>query len=331
MATFSARTLKQLWGRAAARCAFPDCRIHLFEDASQTDDDAIIGENCHIVGESEEGPRGTPSIPVKQRDSYSNLILLCRNHHRIIDQQVATYSVEILHRLKFQHETWVRETLTDFDPARQRDEERYAAMMDEWVTRCNVASWEAWTSWMLSAQPRISVEMEERLDNARKWLLNRFWPGRYPALEAAFGNFRLVLSDLLRTFHQHSEKRSEGYYTEKFYKLQWHQDHDVYSKLVDDYDNHIALVTDLGFELTRASNYIIEQYREKISPSYFEDEGLLTVQSGPDSNLVWHTYVPRYTAQNLESDPPYSGLEDFKRSLATRDFHFSSASTPEAP
>ena len=52
------KTQVMLWGRAAHRCAFPDCRLPLVSDPTETDDESLIGEVCHIVGQSAAGPRG---------------------------------------------------------------------------------------------------------------------------------------------------------------------------------------------------------------------------------------------------------------------------------
>src|SRR5690242_17204117 len=96
-----------LWGRAAGRCS--KCRMDLYEDETDTDDPTLVGENCHIVAESEDGPRANPAIPIEQRNSYANLILLCRNDHKIVDAQVGEYTVERLQQLKADHEAWVRQ------------------------------------------------------------------------------------------------------------------------------------------------------------------------------------------------------------------------------
>jgi tetratricopeptide (TPR) repeat protein len=80
-------------------------------DASQTDDESLIGEACHIVAQSPSGPRGHSPLTPEQRDHYDNLILLCRNHHKRVDDQENTYTVQRLRDMKAAHEKWVRETL----------------------------------------------------------------------------------------------------------------------------------------------------------------------------------------------------------------------------
>jgi hypothetical protein len=323
MANFTAQTLKMLWGRAAARCAMPECRLHLVEDATATDDEALIGENCHIVAESPDGPRGNASFPIEKREKYGNLILLCRVHHRIIDEQPNAYTSERLHELKSEHECWVKESLTGYDAARQADDERYASIVDEWVRLCHVSDWKAWTSWVLGESSSLWKEVDSDLEQARTWLLNRFWPRRYKKLESAFDNFRRVLSDFHNRFHEHAEFKHDKWRTEKFYKRTWHKDRKVYDRLVEEYEAHIALLDDLCFELTRAANHILKTVRADLLPQFREEEGLLLVQRGPNMQFQWTTYVPQYTSEDLQNDPIYPGLSKFFDVLAEREIYFS--------
>jgi hypothetical protein len=54
--SISLKTHKMLWGRAANRCAFPECRRELVMDASETDDESLVGEECHIIAREQNGP-----------------------------------------------------------------------------------------------------------------------------------------------------------------------------------------------------------------------------------------------------------------------------------
>lgn len=102
------KTRKLLWGRSASRCGF--CRVELAQEATEQSADAIIGDECHIVAKSPGGARYR-GLPVSELDSYSNLLVLCRNHHKLIDDQPETFTEPVLRRLKSNHEHWVASTL----------------------------------------------------------------------------------------------------------------------------------------------------------------------------------------------------------------------------
>lgn len=113
---YADRDLKLLWGLAAARCAFPDCRCVCVEKATGADDAAIIGIIAHIVAHGNRGPRGDPDFSKELRNKYENLILLCANHHAVVDRQENTYTVADLRRWKVEHEAWVRDSLAEEMP-----------------------------------------------------------------------------------------------------------------------------------------------------------------------------------------------------------------------
>jgi len=64
----------------------------------------MVGEICHIKAQNKGGPRWDGSQTDAERHGFGNLILLCRNHHKIIDDNPAKYTVEWLHNVKRQHE-----------------------------------------------------------------------------------------------------------------------------------------------------------------------------------------------------------------------------------
>ncbi|MCA9071734.1 MAG: hypothetical protein KDA84_22560, partial [Planctomycetaceae bacterium] len=48
-------------------------------------------------------------MPLEERDRYENLILLCEEHHHVVDAQPQTYTVERLRQMKFDHEALIAE------------------------------------------------------------------------------------------------------------------------------------------------------------------------------------------------------------------------------
>ena len=101
----SVRSRKLLWGRSGSQCAM--CRRALIEPGTHVDDESIIGEECHIVSAVPGGPRYDPDFAHARVDKYANLLLLCRVHHKLIDDQEIRFTVSYLTNLKASHETWV--------------------------------------------------------------------------------------------------------------------------------------------------------------------------------------------------------------------------------
>ena len=106
------RTRKSLWAKSGNRCAL--CRLELVQDEDENQK-TIIGQECHIVSSKPDGPRGDQPLFSKGYDHFDNLILLCANDHRRIDTSVDLYPVDVLLKLKKDHEDWVKSTLS-IDP-----------------------------------------------------------------------------------------------------------------------------------------------------------------------------------------------------------------------
>ncbi len=102
------RDEKMLWGAAGGRCSFTGCDKRLFTGVEASDGPVIIGESAHIVADSDDGPRGASSLTAEERAKYDNLILLCEEHHKLVDGQPTTYTVEVLRRMKREHEATVQ-------------------------------------------------------------------------------------------------------------------------------------------------------------------------------------------------------------------------------
>ena len=105
------RTRRILWGRSGNRCIF--CRRELVVNATAADDESVVGDECHIISSHPNGPRYDPSYSVKKLHVCENLILLCRVHHKMIDDQCESYTVDILRQMKVNHDLWVSQKLTD--------------------------------------------------------------------------------------------------------------------------------------------------------------------------------------------------------------------------
>lgn len=107
--SISDKTRKLLWGRSGNRCAM--CKNELIIDATAQDDESVVAEECHIISSRPNGPRYDPSLTSGKLDSYDNLMLLCRTHHKMVDDQVDSFTSDILRQMKGDHEVWVSQKL----------------------------------------------------------------------------------------------------------------------------------------------------------------------------------------------------------------------------
>jgi len=110
------KTRKVLWGRSGNRCAI--CRQKLVVDQTDLDAESVVGDECHIISGLPNGPRHDSSIPPDQINEILNLLLLCRVHHKMVDDQCETYTTELLRNIKSNHEKWVETKLRDIEEIR---------------------------------------------------------------------------------------------------------------------------------------------------------------------------------------------------------------------
>ncbi len=98
------KTLKVLFGLSGNRCAHPRCKQNVIEPATQNSNAAVVARICHIYAFSENGPRGKANLTHEELNSPENLILLCPNHHTVVDNQYETYPADMLKQWKQDHE-----------------------------------------------------------------------------------------------------------------------------------------------------------------------------------------------------------------------------------
>ncbi|MGV8094706.1 MAG: HNH endonuclease [Mangrovibacterium sp.] len=102
------KTRKSLWAKSGNRCSI--CKVELFAN-NENSEEFNIGEECHIISSKPTGPRHKSNL--EDYDTFDNLILLCRNHHREIDELIDTYTEELLRYIKLNHEKWVQNTINN--------------------------------------------------------------------------------------------------------------------------------------------------------------------------------------------------------------------------
>jgi len=102
--SISKQTIKKLYALSGNQCVFTDCNEELI-----TEGGTVVSEMCHIEGIAPKAPRHNPMLTPEQSNDFPNLIVLCLKHHTIIDKEESTYTVEILKKMKNDHEEKYRE------------------------------------------------------------------------------------------------------------------------------------------------------------------------------------------------------------------------------
>ena len=271
------RSRRLLWGRAAGRCAFEDCRRDLIMKSNATGDAANVGHEAHIVAEKTDGPRGVSPLTAEQRDDYSNLILLCRHHHGMIDDKVLRhdYPVERLHGIKATHETWVSEHLTGVDPILEAADSVYAHLVDEAVMKCRLAIWREWTHNTLQATPFWPVEVVGDVLEFRDRVTAAVFYGRRPRLEAALRRFAITLAGAALRFMDQAEQVNDAWYRgNQFYRNTRFL---TYAKPIENlrslYEYWRQDCYERMHDASAAANWLADEVRAAMDPMFFAVEG----------------------------------------------------------
>lgn len=103
-------TVRRLDTLSGNECSEPNCNKKLIAE----DGISIVSKICHIAAASKEGPRFDKTMTDDDRRSFDNLILLCDEHHVIIDNKVneKKYPVTLLKTWKAEHEKKIIELLS---------------------------------------------------------------------------------------------------------------------------------------------------------------------------------------------------------------------------
>jgi hypothetical protein len=87
------------------------------EEGTNQGDDSVVGDECHMIGENPGAARGHLGVGRDDLDEYENLILLCKAHHKLVDDQPDNYRVARPRAMKAAHELWVKQELFRVIPA----------------------------------------------------------------------------------------------------------------------------------------------------------------------------------------------------------------------
>lgn len=107
----SDKTAQKVWADAGARCMFHGCSKDLSEVPLWTKS-ARVGYLAHIVASDPAGPRGSQADSHRLADSPNNIMLMCDEHHRLIDSFAPQhFTTDVLNEMRQLHRETVRSYL----------------------------------------------------------------------------------------------------------------------------------------------------------------------------------------------------------------------------
>ena len=121
--------IRDLWFNAHGRCEI--CNKPLYRDGL-TMLNVNLSEYAHIIADSPIGPRGDEVLSPLLANDPANLILLCKDHHKLIDDAggVQRFGVDLLRKYKREHEERI-EIVTGISPEKKSLVVCYAPMVGD--------------------------------------------------------------------------------------------------------------------------------------------------------------------------------------------------------
>jgi hypothetical protein len=270
----------------------PKCRKFLAETASSSvvSGSVLVGENCHIVAEKKDGPRGKSALTTLQRNRYPNLILLCLHHHTVVDQDPTEWPVERLHQIKSEHELWVDSMFTN--ATESVGDELYSNLVNLATEGLDLAHWDGISDHAIRSI--VPVLFIDGVDQFTDQVFKTIWPGTKPELEANIQNLASRADAFTRQFLTRAYIRHTKYYAED---LRWKGELNHYELRDIEYANSTKWrrqSADLLVNLVVALNEFGDSVRTHLNPKYFQLQGRFTLHDslGVTNDMKDIHYMP---------------------------------------
>ncbi|MEA1972366.1 MAG: hypothetical protein U9N34_03605 [Candidatus Cloacimonadota bacterium] len=269
MAYIKDKDQKMLWGRSAGMCSWCKAKLTIDDGAG---DPATVGAMCHIVGEKDGSARYNSNLTDDERNSYSNLILMCSHHHDIIDKDDKIHTIEKLHILKNDHEVWVAETLGNQNP--DPDEMVYSNLIDTITIMLKLEQW----SWFVDHAVRNLVHHDfvDAQGVLNKKLLGTIWPENKPELKDAIVELLNAFDKFMVNYLSNAELRDNFFGRNLTYKRIYpNPDYYKYKEKEDRWaDINFWLLCDYTNKLNNYASAV----RQFSNPLYFRIVGKFLIE-----------------------------------------------------
>jgi hypothetical protein len=301
----SEKSIKLLWGRSGNRCAL--CKAELSHDSETANKSFPLGEQAHIIGETNGSPRGQSILSSDEREQYHNRILLCPTDHTIIDKNVDDWPVEKLHMKKTEHELWVQQTLSStLDAKTVATQAIFAHIVDQAVDKCKLAEWSQWSSFASSADPKWPVELPDLIFEFRGVVIAAVWPEGYDEFKRAVDTLSILMHKAAQTFVEHCRLVDHMLVSDKIYS-NFGRYNPNYEEDLQEYKRYIQRCYDSLEDAARAANWFADVVRRDLNPSFFAIHGKFLITDGPYPDLTFKTRRLEFTENEKQKLP--EGLE----------------------
>jgi hypothetical protein len=176
------QTFKRLFALSKNQCAFTGCTTAIVQPTG-----TVTGKVCHIKSKRPNNKpfdRYDPTQTDPERHAFENLILLCGVHHDIVDNELQTYTVEILKKLKETHEQKGGTGFTPDDASVRKLIDSYLHIEASEEAMVMVNSPSAIQVRELNihreSSPQVSLEFEFVMETCEEWRLHDPFPYQPP-------------------------------------------------------------------------------------------------------------------------------------------------------
>jgi hypothetical protein len=175
-----------LWGKSGGRCEYRGCNKPLFRDAL-TQGEFNQAYIAHIIADVPGGPRGDAIKSDLLKDDLTNLMLMCDEHHRLVDKvAVVFHTVELLLEMKKEHEERI-EIVSSINPNMHSHIITYRANVGE---HAPVITYESSREFLLPTHyPAMASSIDLSLSNSpQRDRDESFWKTELENLESQFND-----------------------------------------------------------------------------------------------------------------------------------------------
>lgn len=124
-----------LFALSGNECAHPDCTEQIVQGGTGGSSVVKIVNIAHIYSHSPNGPRGQGGLTEDQLVAPENLLLLCPNHHELVDKPNSEYTAETLQQWKKQHEAKQTQKRSHTQRPFLQEPRQPTALADERITQ----------------------------------------------------------------------------------------------------------------------------------------------------------------------------------------------------